>query len=173
MAKATNRTFSITESVDDDGNAILLQYLNELNTDVVICEPHNAMEFVHMPQGYKKTIDIHMVGINGSAGVIVLIGDQAKRTMRKLHRGKNWEPIETAPMDGTPVLGANIRGWDCESSMDPCKTKPCTPKVIYYNKPRGQWIDLDFERKGEYVKAYPARWWMPLPEVPESLDEDE
>lgn len=59
----------------------------------------------------------------------------------------DWQPIETAPKDGTPILGwpGTMNGY---------------PYVVQYS--HGLWREAD----GELYHLYEPTHWMPLPEPP-------
>ena len=59
----------------------------------------------------------------------------------------NWQPIETAPMDGTPFLA-----WDGNIDM----------YVVYYSQSHKSLID---QQLGEWPEYYP-KLWHPLPPPP-------
>ena len=60
-----------------------------------------------------------------------------------------WQPIETAPKDGTRVLCAF-----CENE---------TPEVLYFSG--GMWYS-ELEREGQASFIFQPTYWMPLPELP-------
>lgn len=62
----------------------------------------------------------------------------------------DWQPIETAPKDGTRVLLH-------------------TPDTHRYSPVLGSWSDFEerWEEWGDYYPCYPTHW-MPLPEPPEA-----
>ena len=69
----------------------------------------------------------------------------------------NWQPIDTAPKDGTDILlfrsGAVHRGrWE---------------KQRYHERPKPYWSD-DLERGLGVIwcREHPPTHWMPLPEPP-------
>lgn len=66
-----------------------------------------------------------------------------------------WQPIETAPKDGTLILLASIDGYVMEASwFDAWYGDRANPGWMYAN--------LD-EEHGSYIDA---THWMPLPEPP-------
>lgn len=73
----------------------------------------------------------------------------------------NWQPIETAPMDGTWIL-AIIEG------DHPVHREPYTPIVVKWDS--NSWSD---EIVNEYGEQNLSNWspthWMPLPEPPNKL----
>lgn len=62
----------------------------------------------------------------------------------------SWQPIETAPRDGTPVLAA------CDGHVD----------ILAFDT----WTDLDGRDVGHWItnegRIKRPQHWMPLPEVP-------
>ena len=73
-----------------------------------------------------------------------------------------WQPIETAPRDGTPVLL-----WDLWS---PWKELPCNVVVArwFINEKFTYWQLVDSATADEYPgnNAIDPTHWMPLPEPP-------
>ena len=67
----------------------------------------------------------------------------------------DWQPIETAPKDGTPILG-----WAPDSEL----ANPVHYAVIWWF----QWTELGgWVREGdEYDIAADPTHWMPLPDAP-------
>lgn len=61
-----------------------------------------------------------------------------------------WQPIEKAPKDGTPILGVNI---DDEKSL---------PYVMCWDDYRGKWIEAD----GEGFMDFNPTHYMKVPEKP-------
>jgi hypothetical protein len=61
----------------------------------------------------------------------------------------NWQPIETAPNDGTEILGYLYTG---------------RIRVIKGNR-EGSWIDADSQNFDNWYAPEPTHW-MPLPELP-------
>jgi len=66
-----------------------------------------------------------------------------------LNGSGEWQPIETAPKDGTRVLCAF-----CENE---------TPEVLYFSG--GMWYS-ELEREGQASFIFQPTYWMPLPELP-------
>lgn len=64
----------------------------------------------------------------------------------------NWQPIETAPKDGTRVLG-----WDGESGWYSCE----------FEKLEGAWVAVPFSISGWDPHHVSPTHWMPLPEPPD------
>ena len=67
-----------------------------------------------------------------------------------------WQPIETAPKDGTRVLvfchwGVDIAQWNQDS---------------YIRKPKPYWSYRRSSSKGA-DRRFPPTHWMPLPEPPQ------
>lgn len=65
----------------------------------------------------------------------------------------DWQPLETAPKDGTPILiwrGASLS-----------HNKMITPIVV------ARWQRHYFQPVGTSTSAYGATHWMPLPEPPQ------
>ena len=63
----------------------------------------------------------------------------------------NWQPIETAPKDGTLILTYK-KDYRAEYS------------VSYWCQFEEVW-ETDFKQKG-YYQQVAAKYWMPLPEPP-------
>jgi hypothetical protein len=62
----------------------------------------------------------------------------------------NWQPIETAPRDGTWILAI-------------CTSGNFVPAVVVYEK--GKWY-LDEHREGYTLDQWPLTHWMSLPQHP-------
>lgn len=70
----------------------------------------------------------------------------------------NWQPIETAPKDGTRILAIMYRSvviaaWD----DDRCAKHP-KPHFVAWSEPWG----ITADRKNQ------PKYWMPLPPLPET-----
>ena len=62
-----------------------------------------------------------------------------------------WQPIETAPKDGTHVLL-----WFDDM-----------PAVAHYMKSEhGEWWEPSENLISDVIGAYESEWWMPLPKSP-------
>ncbi len=74
-----------------------------------------------------------------------------------------WLPPETAPLDGTPILGdfgwpwANFALWDEYDEQWCIATLQASPMV---DGPTNSWIETDTEKRGSLKR------WMPLPSLP-------
>lgn len=87
-----------------------------------------------------------------------------------------WQPIETAPKDGTEVLGVFVKQWDWEKA--PSVYGPWT--VAFRNK---RWMaSYDGMSVVEYMSDFGTDYmeaeidpthWMPLPDPPETEQERE
>ena len=67
-----------------------------------------------------------------------------------------WQPIETAPKDGTKILAYDPdRGGSCE--------------ILYWGSWKGKGAWQDDEANGYYEPSH----WMPLPEPPQQDRGDE
>lgn len=77
----------------------------------------------------------------------------------------DWQPIETAPKDGT-VFIAGYGGGEYLSYTYEAYTVPCRGHEWLENV---SWYDLsDCDRDGDYSSPYPPfTHWMPLPSPPE------
>lgn len=89
------------------------------------------------------------------------------------HKTTGWQPIETAPQDGTRIIiltsqwGAVEGYWDA-TAPDFYKSRPDWPSYDP-NAPLGAWVS-DWRTAGDderrlYCGAM-AKWWMPKPEEP-------
>lgn len=68
----------------------------------------------------------------------------------------DWQPIETAPKDGTPILAY--------SAQYPSKNRKIS--VTWW---RGPWDNKGYVGWGEFNdQHFPATHWMPLPAAPEA-----
>ena len=74
-----------------------------------------------------------------------------------------WLPPETAPLDGTPILGdfgwpwANFALWDEYDEQWCIATLQASPMA---DGPTNSWIETDTEKRGSLKR------WMPLPSLP-------
>jgi len=74
-----------------------------------------------------------------------------------------WLPPETAPLDGTPILGdfgwpwANFALWDEYDEYWCIATLQASPMA---DGPTNSWIETDIEKRGSLKR------WMPLPSPP-------
>jgi hypothetical protein len=62
-----------------------------------------------------------------------------------------WQPIETAPKDGTQIIGFR---WPCEDNR---KAWPHMCSIAHWDGFNWRWMN------GHYL---PPTHWMPLPEPP-------
>jgi hypothetical protein len=69
-----------------------------------------------------------------------------------------WQPIETAPGDGTPVLG-----W--VAANDPKPFEKAGVMYVTWSR-KGSWIFLDTTAHGGARYHWEPTHWMPLPEPP-------
>ena len=69
-----------------------------------------------------------------------------------------WRPIETAPKDGTMILGFNVRDNNGYGLLEESEF----PYVVVWDRRREAWIEAAGE---QYHQFFPIRW-MPLPEPP-------
>lgn len=67
-----------------------------------------------------------------------------------------WQPIETAPKDGTPILGYGV--WDFKRDDG----NQQWIYVIAWCSRRNEWI----EAEGECYQDFGPTHWMPLPPYP-------
>lgn len=68
-----------------------------------------------------------------------------------------WEPIETAPKDGTEI----ILGFAHEANIGPV----ALPRVR-----SGKWLQTHGEWSIAYLRGNPPTHWMPLPKPPTAPD---
>jgi len=71
-----------------------------------------------------------------------------EREEMELCKPEQWQPIETAPRDGTWILGY-------ETFLD--DHHPCQ-RIVYWSKDRGCWFDDEYD--------FAPTHWMPLPDPP-------
>lgn len=67
-----------------------------------------------------------------------------------------WQPISTAPKDGTWILAIIAGFWEMNI--------PYIPDVVSWNDESGGWNFC--EEEGEIDKDWKPTHWMPLPEPP-------
>jgi hypothetical protein len=73
----------------------------------------------------------------------------------------NWQPIETAPTDGTPVLV-------CNEERDGAWIAYYCPVYVSGYRPDDPWSSLMLNmrwHKNKWASTVPTKW-MPLPDVP-------
>lgn len=68
----------------------------------------------------------------------------------------NWQPIETAPKNGTKILVAWINQWKTGPHIEVCETGE-----------EGGWF---YSYDGDQPQSDPTHW-MPLPEPPTASNE--
>jgi hypothetical protein len=80
-----------------------------------------------------------------------------------------WQPIETAPKDGTKIIGYGRTEWLGSWQDSPRQTAPKTTAIIRWKEPSfddgspGKWLTKSCNPyKDEMVPTH----WMPLPEPP-------
>lgn len=71
----------------------------------------------------------------------------------------DWQPIETAPRDGTPVLIYGPRYKNVTTAL-------CDSNALHW------WVvdeleDIASDDDGDGLEAMPPTHWMPLPEPPD------
>lgn len=81
----------------------------------------------------------------------------------------DWQPIETAPMDGTWVLltGGSINyGWDGDTTPEVVSAQ--YSHELNFAKADGHWQFAWYD--GGYYGMYPnPTHWMPLPGKPDAI----
>lgn len=68
----------------------------------------------------------------------------------------DWQPIGTAPKDGTEIL--LYRKWEEDKWPERISA--------YWNEDVGAWIVAGGEFEQLYINAVPFTHWMPLPDPP-------
>ena len=79
-----------------------------------------------------------------------------------------WQPIETAPMDGTWVLltgGLIDYGWDAEDNDQPHAVVGQVTEQMRHSKPTMVWHFAWYD-SGYYGEYEQPTHWMPLPDAP-------
>jgi hypothetical protein len=74
----------------------------------------------------------------------------------------DWQPIETAPKDGTAILI-----WPAQSALTGSTECMIISYVVRWHDWKESWIEASGE---EYDTFYPTHW-MPLPPPPKKGDE--
>jgi hypothetical protein len=87
--------------------------------------------------------------------------DRLEELTRELKRVQTWQPIETAPRDGTHVLLAGPSGY----STTPLRVEVCSYESEY--RPQNPWVNHASDAFSDGGAA--PTCWMPLPAVCESL----
>lgn len=125
------------------------------------------------PEGYavESSTEKGSVQIYPAAALEIAEGtnDQVKESPG------NWQPIDTAPLDGTIVLlhksGEVFAGWYEESDGYGC--------VYGWNFVDDSTVNLQFATDGDYIipnafgKEHGPTHWMPLPKAPDVETDDE
>lgn len=81
-----------------------------------------------------------------------------------------WQPIETAPKDGTPILIAYAAGGKTWSRVGDVAIRPARWRKTFHphtGLPSEGW---QFEVAGFVVGHKQIAGWMPLPEPPQALE---
>lgn len=78
-----------------------------------------------------------------------------------------WQPISTAPKDGTTVILAGDGRVTCGEWCKPSET----PRIKYVNgfAPEPEWDEWDpfwSSHDGGFTEEHPPSHWMPLPPPP-------
>lgn len=116
------------------------------------------------PVAYRSKDQSYLFGLSAPTGSSerwdgLVTTDQAEAYAEaRVREVQRWQPIETAPKDGTAILLSNERGaWMA-------KYDPVYPSGY---RPENPWFSLmlnhDHMRKG---KPYAPTHWMPLPTPP-------
>lgn len=90
--------------------------------------------------------------------------DQGQLTAKYIRANlvTQWQPIETAPRDGTEIV-AVFREYSFKKRNGEMLAIPECRTVVYYN-------GSDWVGDGVYYDTEPSHW-MPLPKTPEVSDE--
>lgn len=88
-------------------------------------------------------------------------GQAARRRQETLFDMSNWQPIDTAPRDGTRILiwRPSIGRIDGRAEEGWWETQK------YHNRPRPYWESTGWHGIG-FKRNWPPTHWMPLPEEP-------
>ena len=92
----------------------------------------------------------------------------------RLREAQAWRPIETAPRDGTKILGF----WQYVIEAFSCyyypgdSAKTCGQRVIYWAPEYNGWTDDEGDIHTYRAKGNNGLFthWMPLPEPPQEAD---
>jgi hypothetical protein len=82
--------------------------------------------------------------------------------------GEGWLPPETAPHDGTPIIGDFGWPWANFAVWDECDEEWCIATIQacpIIDRQMNTWIETDTEKRGA------LKSWMPLPYLPNAIGE--
>ena len=85
--------------------------------------------------------------------VLRTLADQGERDAKDAARQSEWQPIETAPKDGTPIIAYR-------------PTKPPHVEGMYWAGPGGEGGAWYWHYDGDGPTSTPPTHWMPLPTPP-------
>lgn len=73
----------------------------------------------------------------------------------------DWQPIESAPKDGTKILAIENFTYEWEDENGVAKTRPGDWCVVSWHPQHEEWIGF-----GMMLSSFTPTHWMPLPEPP-------
>lgn len=116
-----------------------------------------------LEQGYSKSLALaQMVQVELSKEALT-----AGRAALGNAEPPEWQPIETAPKDGRPIL---LFG-DCRVTSGHWSAPSETPRIIYQDgfAPDTEWDEWEpywASWDGGFTEEHPPTHWMPLPAAP-------
>jgi hypothetical protein len=116
---------------------------------------------------------------NPQAGTLYLIAADLRTLLSALSRGDGWEPIETAPKDGTVIFGMAHYDW-FPAAIAWCRPNENFDDGSHPGLPAGeppQWVYADYSlhkkvgpRGNRECDSFGPEYWMPLPKEPPPHD---
>lgn len=90
--------------------------------------------------------------------------EKLKELKQKRYLQENWQPIETAPRDGTEILIAAEINWTHEYMQyndDKRIGKGYWVTSVWWDRRKQMWTN----RLDNFIKDESVKFWMPLPEL--------
>ena len=108
----------------------------------------HAANVLVVSQDYARSADCR-----DAAALLRTLADQGERDAKDAARQSEWQPIETAPKDGTPIIAYR-------------PTKPPHVEGMYWAGPGGEGGAWYWHYDGDGPTSTPPTHWMPLPTPP-------